>query len=299
MITAQERHPGKVLLDPGASAFVADLEVDLVGLTEEPLGITQGSAEHLGETARPQRLPEMLGVAQHPQPADGVAQVASGGDQVALHLGGRATQPHRLGKGEFVLRFGGRHQQLLEHVAGTCQRSALDRPLRQQQHRCPSLQIRRVEFQGTLDQLHPTPVRTLQVCPLGGLHEQAHGSRHVVVRHARRGADLAHQLHRRGHVVGTAIDVRLAVPEQVAGDARVALGTDLFGERPVRHLTHHVAAERPVRTVANQQPLVVEHVQIVRVEHLADLGGERPQRPDPSSRAEDRGVVQQRPLRRR
>ena len=82
-------------------------------------------------------------------------------------------------------------------------------------------------------------------------------------------------------------------------DAGVALGARLLRERLVRDLAHDIAAELPAPALDLEHPGDDEIVDETLVEVLPERFGELGEGADRSLGAEDRGVVEDRPLGRR
>ena len=153
MVAGEERHPGQVLLHPRTPTQVADLGVHGVGLVEEPFGVAERTAEHLGEPACPQRLAEMDLIADLAELTDGLTEVAPGRVEVALHLRRRAAQPERLGMRDPIAGSVGPFEHVGEHVARLHQRARLDQALRHQQQRRLQRRVVGIEAERAVDRL--------------------------------------------------------------------------------------------------------------------------------------------------
>ena len=87
-VAGLEGDPGQVLMGPGVAALVVDAVVDVHRLVEQPAGVVERAAEHLGEAAR--RAARWRGGARRRRSRNrstAAAELAPGRRQVALHLG--------------------------------------------------------------------------------------------------------------------------------------------------------------------------------------------------------------------
>ena len=300
VIAAQERDPRQVLAHPGPPAHVADAVVDRVGLAEVPLGVGERTTEDLGEPPRPQRGGEVPVVAELAEDVDGPTEVLAGCDEIAVELLDDAEQPVRLALGHEIVGAVRVVEQLQQLDACAVEGAHLD-------------ESRRVAAAATTAALGVVadeaerPLRRRDAPREGAdlvrlarrAGEQIDGLESDRRRDTRHRTELVEQLGRGGGVVGEIVERHLAERREMGRDARVALGARLLRERLVGDLADDVAAELPAPALDLEHPGDDEIVDETLVEVLPERFGELGEGAERSLGAEDRGVVEDRPLSRR